>query len=159
MQDFPHVVPLTDLGGGRMGYQMEDLIGRLWKQTPNQKAMDRLTEAGREIAFGNKTVTEAQFGFIFHHEFYSSVGSIAMRDPEEATRELYRRILQREAEPFGIELYSGAIKSGRDIRNIVREISNSQENLEKTTAQLYLELLGRQPDELGLKPDFRKLVS
>jgi Ca2+-binding EF-hand superfamily protein len=84
-------------------------------------------------------------------------------DARRVVDELYRHMLERGADP-GSAAWVTRLESGTTVREIVREIAKSQEHSQRfynpgegevahqrAVANLYRHILGRQPDEGGLR--------
>ena len=84
-------------------------------------------------------------------------------DARQVVNELYRHMLERQADPGSAQWVQG-LESGRmTVRDVVRSIANSPEHMqrfgqpeagegttyERSVARLYRHILGRQPDAVG----------
>ncbi len=89
-----------------------------------------------------------------------AVAVIPPADPTPAPRpttfqqqyvaQLYRDLLHREAEDFGIAVWSGALSQGAAPEEVVLGITQSREYQSKLVQSLYREWLGREAEPFGL---------
>lgn len=71
---------------------------------------------------------------------------------------IYRQVLGREADYRGLRTWSRELERGRSIRDIRRELANSNE-AENAINQIYREVLGRNVDREGLRTWTRQLAN
>lgn len=71
-------------------------------------------------------------------------------DNQRTIQALYQNYLGRDAEPFGLQVWTEALNNGKSVSKVVEEIKNSDEAARRGVEGVFRKILGRDPLSEGL---------